>query len=193
MTDKEIYTYWGPHKAFYVASMMFRTQSALDSVEVINWIVGKLNGQEDKLPENWRSQLLDQLQNIVVQGAALSRFFWPAQEGERKIHKTRGKLLREEFSINETSPLKDRLLRNKIEHFDENLDKYLQQGIVGYIFPDFIGHSNEGSEVPVHIFRGYFLDNGVFQILGAKFETHPLVAEINRIHSLLKKLHDNGS
>src|SRR3546814_2786138 len=86
----------------------------------------------------------------------------------------------------------NRALRNSIEHFDERLDLYLQDGIVGYIFPSLILPEPEDSDVPHHIFRAYYLKEGIFQVLGERYEIQPIVDEVARIHDLLVKFDRNG-
>jgi hypothetical protein len=81
--------------------------------------------------------LLDSVQNFVTYSVSLSRYFWPASR--EPIHQLRGERLREAFSMEATSFLKDRKLRNFIEHFDEKLDTYLSKGICGNIVPSHIG------------------------------------------------------
>lgn len=100
--------------------------------------------------------------------------------------------MREVFEVNESSPLVNRGLRNSIEHFDERLDLYLQGGMVGYIFPSLILPEPEDSEVPHHIFRAYYLKEGLFQILGERYEIQPIVNEMARIHDLLVRSDGNG-
>jgi hypothetical protein len=79
-------------------------------------------------PKKPRAELLHNLQNLVIQGAALSRYFWPARPG----HDSRAAFLRQSLAVAEDSPLKNRDLRNEIEHFDEKLEAHLGGGIVGH-------------------------------------------------------------
>jgi hypothetical protein len=95
--------------------------------------------------------ILNEIQNVILQGAALSRYFWPVRKG----HKNRAEHLKRAFSVDKFSPLYDRNLRNAIEHFDERFDKYLNSGIVGYIFPEFVGPRPIEDGVPGHFFRAY--------------------------------------
>ena len=57
------------------------------------------------------------LQNIIIQSAALSRYFWPPRNRVKelnKIHKKRAEYLREAFEISKNSALKNRDLRNQL-------------------------------------------------------------------------------
>ena len=108
------------------------------------------------------------------------------------MHKNRGEYLREKFEVGDNSPLENRDLRNSIEHFDERLDIYLEDGIVGHIFPSLILDEPEETDVPHHIFRAYYLKEGIFQVLGERYKIQPIVEEIGRVHDLLVKFDSNG-
>jgi hypothetical protein len=67
----EIYGY---QEAFCIVSMLFCTESALNSAARISKLVKKhKDGHFDFPPQ----PALDELQNIALQGAGISRFFWP--------------------------------------------------------------------------------------------------------------------
>ena len=88
--------------------------------------------------------------------------------------------------MTDESPLKDRELRNCIEHFDERLDHYLSKLIIGHIIPSYVGEAPEKCEVPQHIFRAYYSDIGTFVILGARYKIQPIVDEIFRLDRILR-------
>lgn len=181
---------WGPYQAFYIQSMLFNCVSAIRSIARVGAIFEKVPEEvtEEDLASLPVHTILNELQNIVVQGAALSRYFWPVREG----HKERGKILREAFGIRDTSPLKERDIRNAIEHFDERLDNYLASGVVGYIFPEFVGPRPVEDGIPGHFFRAYFIDCGVFRLLDDEYKIEPLMAEIFRIDEMLQEADANG-
>jgi len=182
---------WGPYQAFYIQGMLFNCQSAIRSVARIEAVFEKLpkNISEEDIDSLPAHAILNELQNIVVQGAALSRYFWPV----RKAHEERGKHLREAFGMSEGNPLQARDLRNAIEHFDERLDNYLGSGVVGYVFPEFVGPRPADDGVPGHFFRAFYVDCGVFRLLDGEYEMEPLVAEILRLSEALQKAEASGS
>lgn len=181
---------WAPYEAFYISSMLFNCQSAMRSIARVMALFEQLPSppsHEDvaALPSQ---KILNELQNMVVQGAALSRYFWPARKG----HDGRAEQLRQVFSVSESSSLYDRNLRNAIEHFDERLDNYLRSGIVGYIFPEFVGPRPIADGVPEHYFRAYFIDIGVFRLLDEEYPIEPLVQEILRLTKQLEIMSSQG-
>lgn len=184
-----------PYEAFYIHSMLFSTTSALRSVELLNRRLERFYSGESEGHEVLLSQkvILDGLQNVVNQGAALSRYFWPSPRNKTNdLHHARAERLRRAFMIDDVNPLKNRDLRNAIEHFDEKLDLYLAKGIVGHIIPEYVGTGPEGAGVPLHVFRAYYVDVGVFEMLGRRYEVQPIVEEIGRIHDLLSQCASNG-
>ncbi len=117
----------------------FNTRSAVASIERISKALErKDHASAEFLRHLDRSSFLNELQNMILHAAALSRYFWPVRKG----HEVRAKQLREVFGVTETNPLKNRDLRNEIEHFDEELEAYLSEGIAGSIFPEFVRTSS---------------------------------------------------
>lgn len=181
---------WAPYESFYIHAMLFNTRSAVASIQWVNAALEQLSSDEsgDALALLDKRSMLCELQNIILQAAALSRYFWPVRQG----HEARAKQLRAAFDVADENPLKDRDLRNEIEHFDERLDSYLQTGIAGYIFPEFVGPFPKSDGVPTHIFRAYYVDAGLFELLGKCYEIEPLAREILRMHDRLLLADRNG-
>lgn len=192
MNQGQDYGIWPPYEAFYIHSMLFSTTSARRSVELLNRRLERFYSDESEGREVLLSKkvILDSLQNVVNQGAALSRYFWPSKTND--LHHARAERLRRAFMIDDVNPLKKRDLRNAIEHFDEKLDLYLAKGIVGNIIPEYVGPESKGTGVPLHVFRAYYVDVGVFEMLGRRYEVKPIVEEIGRIHDLLSQCASNG-
>lgn len=194
--EDEAFSIWTPYEAFYIQSMLFNTTSALQSCSIAEKIIEKISvGETD--PQEKKDLLLDCLQNAVSQSGAISRYFFPSRDGlketgKKTIHRDRGQYLSRVFGVKDDSPLMNRALRNSIEHFDERLDLYLQDGIAGCIFPSLILPEPEDSDVPHHIFRAYYLKEGIFQVIGERYEIQPIVNEVARIHDLLVKFDGNG-
>ncbi len=188
--QKKEFTIWPPYEVFYIHSMLFNTQSAVNSIEILSVVMSYLDGSksEDSLNAIDTEDVLNHLQNIVVQGAALSRYFWPV----RKEYERRGDFLRRALGITDDNPLKSRDLRNSIEHFDEKLDQYFFAGIVGYVLPQYLGPLPTDNGVPSHIFRAYYIDIGQFELLGKRYEIEPIAKEIQRLHEALMKCDKEG-
>jgi hypothetical protein len=174
-----------PYRVFYSISISFCTASAVRSIEAVSEVMEHLSSidSENPLEDIDSHSVLDELQNIIVQGAAVSRYFWPSNDA----HEVRGRELRKMFRATEDSPLKSRSLRNMIEHFDEKLDHYLAKGIVGHVIPHYFGPEGDSSGVPRHCFRAYFINVGVFEILGKRYEIEPIAKELYRLNKLVNE------
>lgn len=176
------------YEFFYLEGMLACISSALTSAEAISRTYGE---SESELTQE---QFLDCFQNIIQQAAAVSRYFWPSASPKSKyieLHRHRGAQLRAAFQINEDNPLKNRTLRNRIEHFDENLDIFLSQPIAGDFIPAYVGPAPKPG-VPSHFFRAFFTDIGVFEVLGERYAMQPLYDEMSRLHDLLVDCGRNG-
>lgn len=181
---------WPPFQVFYIQSMLFNSSSAAHSIAWLDSIFSKLPEQvtEEDISRLPTKAILNELQNIVLQSAALSRYFWPVRKG----HEARASQLREAFAMDDSCPLSNRDLRNALEHFDERLDHYVAAGIVGYVFPEYVGAKPEGDGVPGHFFRAYFPDTGEFRLLNEEFKIQPLAEELLFVHHHLTIFDQNG-
>lgn len=182
------------YEAFYIDSMLLNTQSAIASWERVSECLQMIDGEvsEDAQIDCTTEEILDSLQNLIARAAALSRYFWPARDGKNQEHKRRAEQLCRAFAVTDESSLKDRELRNCMEHFDERLDHYLSKLIIGHIIPSYVGHASGQNQVPQHVFRAYFVDIGTFAILGTHYQIQPIVDEISRLHSILLQCNTEG-
>jgi len=131
-----------PFETFYILSLLSCTESALISAEWVSRFLPEYVKRPEKFPPQ---SVLNHLQNIALQGAAISRFFWPV--GNK--YQRRGAFLRERFKLDDSSPLRSRELRNRMEHYDEYLDDYFAtERMVGHILPDYVGPEPVEEECP---------------------------------------------
>ena len=182
--DTEDFGIWPPYEAFYIESMLLISSSAVEYSQRLSTI---FDNQAD-LKNITSDDVLDWLQNIIIQAAALSRYFWPTKNRDKeldKLHKKRGRHLCKAFGMNEKSPLKNRNLRNQIEHFDENMDIFFAKSVAGNFIPKYVGRIPKDGEVTTYIFRAFYTDVGIFEVLGKRYKVQPIVDEIYRIHNKL--------
>jgi hypothetical protein len=180
-----------PHQqAFYIQSMLFNTTSAVRSIEQVQAMLAfaRERNEEDPCEALHGTKFLSELQNLIVHAGALSRYFWAVEQS----HRWRGAQLREAFRIEEDNPLRNRDLRNAIEHFDERLDDYLDNGIFGIILPEYIGPTLVPSDIRGHIFRAYYVDTAKFQLLNKTYDIEPVASEVDRVHAKLLDMDQTG-
>ncbi len=69
---------WAPYEAFYIRAMLFSTRSAVASIESVSTALEEISSDlsGDALAQLDASAMLGELQNIILQAAALSRYFF---------------------------------------------------------------------------------------------------------------------
>lgn len=185
---------WPPYEAFYIESMLWHTASAQASIHVVNTWIGLVRKDDERALELPRPVLFEQLQNILHQAGCLSRYFFPGGRTPKPIHLARAKRLREALGVEDDNPLAKRGLRNAIEHFDERLDEYLvnESNQSGEFIPEDVGYFPRESEVPLHIFKGFYTQPVIFVLLGEPYEIAPIANEMLRIHEALEACTERG-
>ena len=170
-----------PHLVFYSHAIRFSLESAIYSVEFIVSALSEADTAE-KISQATDS-ILDAIQNMLVHTANLAKYFWATKKGLHQVHRKRAQNLRKIYKVSDTSAIRDKDIRNHLEHLDENLDKYLwSKPVAGNIYPAYVGPEMPRDGVPYHFFRAFFTDSGTFESLGLRLEIQPLVDELYSIY-----------
>jgi hypothetical protein len=172
------------NEVLYIESLLNKTSSILNDVDSLKkfWKNGNHDCQYDDV-------ILDKFQNIILNAGGISRFFWPSKNvGDYKI---RAEKLREVYLINDSSVLKNRDMRNLIEHFDEKLDDFLKEFTTWNVMPKYVGPMFFSYDATI-FFRAFIFDSYVFKIFNVEYEIKPIIAEIKRIHEILLVQQKNG-
>ncbi len=183
---------WPPYEAFYIESMHWHTASAQRSIKVVSDWLELLKNDDERALELPRPVLFEQLQNILHQAGCISRYLFPGGRAPKSLHVARSARLRRAFAVADNNPLAERDLRNAIEHFDERLDEYLTKHHVGEFLPEDVGYVQRRSEIPLHIFKGFYTHPLIFVLLGQSYEMAPIINEMLRVHAALKACMANG-
>lgn len=159
-----------PHyEAFYIQSIIYAAGRA---DEAFNCFKEEVSGPQSE------AIIVATIQEALTHAGALSRFFWPPQKAG-KLGVSRGQRLCKAFSLDDSSPLRNRDLRNAFEHFDENLDQFLLQNDSGYFFPGpMVGEHILADDEIGHIFRLVDPTQGICVLLGQKFKFFPIHTEV---------------
>ena len=171
-------------QAFYSKALLTKTRSILNDFELLNKIFESeyYDCQNDDV-------ILDLFQNIILNAGAISRFFWPSNK--KIYYKIRGKKLKEVYRVSDSSILKNRDMRNYIEHFDEKLDDFLKEFDTWTVMQKYVGPLSYVNDNRT-FFRAYFYDKQIFKILNVEYEIKPIIDEIRRIHEILLLQQENG-
>lgn len=192
MSDRLPGGIWPPHEVFYIESLLHSTAAALRAAAEVREALEVGSKCAPSSPE-WQEcalTIVNGVQAVVAQAAAVSRYFWPARNKEP--HLSRAVRLKSCLGIAESSPLRSRELRNHLEHLDERLDEFCSRLTAGVILPTYVGPQGPEPEVPTYVFRAYYTDVGVFEILGQRFPVQPVLDEIHAIHDRLVHCAEHG-
>jgi hypothetical protein len=172
------------NEVFYIESLLNKTRAILHDVESLNdiWKNGNHDCKNDDV-------ILDLFQNIILNAGGISRFFWPSNR--TGYYKIRAEKLREVYHVSDSRVLRNRDMRNYIEHFDEKLDDFLKEFTTGIVMPKYVGPIAYVDDARI-FFRAYFYDKQVFKMLNVEYEIKPIIDEINRIHEILLLQQENG-
>lgn len=179
-----------PFEAFYIESLLWHTTSAKQSIDVIYQWLDLVQSNDPRALHLSKPDIFEQLQNILHQAGCVSRYLFPSRK--KPLHLDRAKRLQEALRVHDDSPLKDRELRDAIEHFDERLDVYLSSVNIGHFIPEIISNAPPQSEIPLHILKGFYTSPLVFVLLGRDHEMEPIVNEMLRIHNALLACTEKG-
>lgn len=183
---------WPPHEAFYIESMLHSTQAALRAAEEVR---GALNAGSKCAPSSpeWHEYaftIINGVQALIAHVAAVSRYFWPARNKEP--HLSRAARLKTSLGVTESSPLRNRDLRNHLEHLDERLDEFCIRLTAGVILPTYVGPQGREVEAPTYLFCAYYTDVGIFEIFGQRFKVQEVLDEIRAVHDRLMHYAEHG-
>lgn len=171
------------HEVFYIRSIMF---SAKKSITSFNSFWQQLQESESD-PEN----IVYDLYEALAHAATISRYFWPSHN-KKRLHSSRGLKLRNAFTLNDNNPLKDRQLRDTIEHFDERLDKFLLNDPIGHIFDLIITDQEILDNEATYIFRLVDPTRGIVVLFGEKYNFISIQKAVHDIYGKAIQMDSNG-
>lgn len=178
------------YEIFYIESIKSATESAISSWEEINKIVS-----DPELLKSNGLKTIDLSENIINQAGIISRYFFPSRHKKTekdKLHQLRAEKLKEHYKIDEDNILVNRKFRNYIEHFDENLDEFLNKSIVGNFIPKTLFWDSNQIDSFTFVFKAYVINEFKFISLSKEIELKALAEEIYRIHNLCIEFFKNG-
>ena len=117
------------------------------------------------------------LHALVTSAANVSKLLW-----ERTGAADR-RALRSALEIDDDSPIRNRVLRNHLEHFDERLAKWSAEGRVGLVDIQIVSTRSElGEGSAREVMRVFETETWEATFYDERFEIRPLVAELERLH-----------
>lgn len=144
------------------------------------------HGYWDKLNFAQR-ELFRSVHSLLTHTSNVSKIFWPIKSKGREwqARKARGELLRERVPvIVNLETLKDREVRNHLEHFDERLDEWRNRG-VGFYAQDNIGPIAALGVDEKCVMRHYDNETNCFVFRGHSFDIQAVINDFETLYSEL--------
>lgn len=164
----------------YLRELSFRCRLALRAYDdfrsaLVTLYSGNMANVATTTDHMWLS-----LHAFLTQCANVSKMLWPV--GRDKSRSERGEHLRGLLNITDDSPLHERTLRDKMDHFDERLDEWVAQSKSRNLATWNVFEPGSVAGIDVHDYVGV-LDpvNMKVTILGKDYEIMPLVEATARL------------
>lgn len=169
-------------EVFYLESIKYAAERA--NAAFVRFDEALVNGDIQGL-------VVANIQEALTHIGELSRIFWPSRDNG--ISNLRAQKLRRAFGLDETSPLKNRDLRDALEHFDERLDNYLKDFPVGQLITDPVVGPIDKLAPPIRIFRMVDPVSLIFVMLDQKYEFGDLRSTTRLVQETAEKMLRNGA
>lgn len=184
-------------KLVYVNEIRTQCQFALSAVFSLNQAVKQVAGDG----EACNSEVFRQIHSFLTHVSNVSLLFWPQVPKQRDSESEadyqarispkdrdrlqRGICLRKLFEVDGKNCLKDRKLRNHLEHYDERLDEWRRTSTSHFIASDIIGPLNAviGPSITDRM-RWYDPLAKMFHFRGENYDIQELATAIDRLLAL---------
>ena len=171
-----------PYEIFYLMSVWETAARTLDAFERYDALLAE--GARDLA-------IVATLQEALTHVAALARFFWPIRDKWNTY--SRGSKLRKAFGVEDDSCLRDKQLRNCLEHYDEKVDEFLLEDRAGNFYPQsIVGPSAMSENAIIHVFRLVDPKEQVFVLLGNKYNFGRIREAVEDVYANAQRMISSG-
>ena len=185
-------------QSVYVGEIKTQCQFALNAVGNLNYVLQQLDGEQEEAGqcEFFRQEVFRHIHSFLTHASNVSRLFWPPVPAQRRnephadyevrigvLDKVqRANTLRQLYHIEETSCLRNRTLRDHLEHYDERLDDWRRTSTSHNMVSDNIGSSNIiAGFAETDMMRWFDPSTNQFRFRGEAYALQSLVSEIARL------------
>ena len=173
------------HEIFYYYSILYTAECSVRAFEFYEYL---LKSNADAI------QLVGAVQEAIGHAGALAFYFWNNGGSSKQPHeikdyiKNRGEYLKKEFMIDDSSPIKNRAIRNTFEHFDEKMDIFLLNTMSGLFYPMPViqSHLSIEKEQIGKYFKLLDIDAKCLVLLNEKFFFENIQKEVTKIYEIAK-------
>jgi len=180
----------------YVTEVKSQSRFALNAIGALNQALqatGEFDGDWNRR-NFFHAEVFRQTHSFLTHASNISRIFWPPQPRKRKdeapetftqrqeFTTERGRSLLALFELDDSSPLKSRVLRDHLEHYDERLDHWSNTSERRNIASDTIGPPNAiGGLDPSDTMRWFDPTTNAFRFRGEEYALQPLVTAVDQL------------
>ncbi|TGV17062.1 hypothetical protein E5N72_17675 [Pseudoalteromonas sp. MEBiC 03607] len=185
-------------KGVYVREIKKQCEFGLAAVKYLNHALQQLHNQELSQEERqfYHSEVFRQIHSLLTHASNVSRMFWPPiprqkqnetdQNYENRIltidKVVRGRALKGEYGLDDNNPLKNRKLRDHLEHYDERLDHWRNNSINRNIVSDTIGPPNAiVGPAESDMMRWFDPTRNVFKFRGEEYDLQSITTSIDQL------------
>lgn len=188
-------------KRVYVGEIKKQCEFSLAAIRYLNDALQQISNREiNPLERNFfQSEVFRQMHSLLTHASNVSRMFWPPMPKQKKnetdenfekrllsIDKVvRGRVLKTTFEIDDSNPLKNRALRDHLEHYDERVDHWRNNSTHKNIVSDTIGPANTivGPEA-TDIMRWFDPTRNIFMFRGEEYDIQSIATATDNILSI---------
>jgi hypothetical protein len=195
-------------KGVYVSEVKKQCEFGLAAVKYLNHALQQVNNRELAREESqfYHSEVFRQIHSLLTHASNVSRMFWPpspkqkknetAQDYENRLQKidkvARGRVLKVEYGLDDSNPLKNRTLRDHLEHYDERLDHWRNNSVNRNIVSDTIGPPNAIiGPAETDMMRWFDPTRNVFKFRGEEYDLQSIAASIDQLLPISRKLEED--
>lgn len=185
----------------YLREAMTQCEFALNAVRGLNNVLPRLDS--DSASDDWRlritlhQEVFRSIHSFLTHASNVSRMFWPSPPRQKKGEATsaykarcltvprvaRGAAIRAAANLPEDHLLRNRQLRDHLEHFDERIDIWRSTSVSHNYLQDYIGPQSgiEGFE-PTDMMRWFDPTTKQMRFRGEEFDLQGLADGITEVH-----------
>jgi len=195
-------------KGVYVSEVKKQCEFGLAAVKYLNHALQQLQNRELARDESqfYHSEVFRQIHSLLTHASNISRMFWPPSPKQKqnetdqdfedrllKIDKVvRGRVLKVEYGLDDSNPLKNRTLRDHLEHYDERLDHWRNNSVNRNIVSDTIGPPNAiVGPAETDMMRWFDPTRNVFKFRGEEYDLQGIAASIDQLLPISRKLEED--
>ncbi|TVQ10055.1 MAG: hypothetical protein EA368_08240 [Leptolyngbya sp. DLM2.Bin27] len=195
-------------KSVYVNEIKRQCEFAVSAINHLNYSLQQLHACD--IDSNQRhffySEVFRSIHSFLTHASNVSRMFWPSVPRKKKYESNeaykarilkldkvaRAEALKEEYSLKENSALKNRNLRDHLEHYDERLDHWRKNSKNRNIAPENIGplSSIRPSPDALDNMRQFDPSRNIYMFRGEEYDLQNIATAISEILSLSQNLEE---